>query len=332
MIDIGVINDHEYTTTVAVYIYTSFIMQKDIHATVLDIIPLTKDSAEIVFTPTSPIDFLPGQFLMVEVTNPREDGTWQIMSPEKVFHLALSSGCTSIADIAILCPYLELDTIHKYINILLKKEYISITEDNIITFLVRDVTPRALPLKRAYSIGSYPGQETITTIVKETPNGFMSHYLLHRIQKGDEVLLTGPAGKFYLETTNKKDLLLIGAGSGITPLLSMLRNIKATKSTTPATFIYSNKTPEDIIAKDELDILDQEDHINIIHTITRPRESSVAWSGHIGRIDNTLIAQIKEYEKKHVFICGPLSFSKSMKEVLIASGVEESNISLEAYG
>lgn len=305
-------------------------MQRNISAVVTDIIPLTKDSAEIVFIPQNRIDFIPGQFLMIEILKPREDETWQIMSPEKLISFMQEKNLTSKEKIQQFLPYLETSTIETFLRTAIRKGYIVLEED---TIKIKECPmPKIIPLKRAYSIGSAREDNHVSTIVKEMPGGFMSHYLLKRLHIGDEVLLTGPAGKFTYDMSCNDNVLLIGAGSGITPFLSMLRTIQKYNLSNKVTLLYSNKTPEDIISKLELDDLSALPNITVYHTITRAEQSAMDWRGGTGRIDASLLTKhLNNIDA--IYICGPLAFGKTMKTILIEEcQIKKEIIHMEAYG
>ncbi|MEK6857850.1 MAG: FAD-binding oxidoreductase [Nanoarchaeota archaeon] len=178
---------------------------------------------------------------------------------------------------------------------------------------------------RAYSI-TWPFGIT----VKKEEQGLFSTFVLENyLNVGDVVEIKGPFGFFkYSEPSN---VVLLGAGSGIVPLYTIICNILHNKIPVEAKLLYSNKTESDIIFKKQLDKLSSENkNIEVVHTLTRADDS---WTGRKGRIDISLIESTAKDLSKFVFyICGPSEFGNSLKNELLKKGVSAEKIKMEAYG
>lgn len=317
------------------------IIHKKIPATVSSIQQVGQDSKEIFFTFEDKVDFsyYPGQFIMLEIPEPKEDTDWKIITPWEIWDAIVEKERLSQESLLVLFPSLEEKTLLGILHKLSASDHIQLDNG---TYTANIDTPpeRKSPLfQRAYSMASCPdGLGTVSTMVKATPNGFMSKYLTERLTVGEKVLISGPLGKFCFTTETAQNVLLISAGSGITPLMSILRYIHSAQLSHKATLLYSNKTPESIIYHQELSRLQSESdksHITVINTITRLEESESEWSGEQGRIDQQKIEyalQNMDKDSLAVFICGPMLFGKSMKKLLILSGVSDDSIHMEAYG
>jgi len=314
----------------------SLMTLKDIPARIVGLHKLTKDSVEIsmAFEEKQEFSYAPGQFIMLELENPRFESGWKPISPSDVWQYIQEHGGAERGELTTTFSILAEKTLDGYLKKLMSLG--AIAEEGNTLLCTTDVDPAlgAPPLKRAYSLGSTPTRpETLNTMVKEMPGGYMSRYLVHDLRVGDAVRISGPLGHFMLPPDDVAgDILLIGAGSGITPLMGMLRFAKDTGMKRHVHLIYSNKTPEDIIYKEELDSLENEENITITHTITRP-DPAQPWAGRTGRVDKSFLVELAlEAPTHHVYICGSMVFAKSMKELLLELGAKPEHIKLEAYG
>lgn len=178
---------------------------------------------------------------------------------------------------------------------------------------------------RAYSI-TWPFGVT----VKKEENGLFSTFVAKgNLKAGNEIEIKGPFGFFtYAE---QRDVFLIGAGSGIVPLYTILSSIAEKKSTASAKLLYSSKTEKDIIFRKQLDKLQAENkNFDMMHILTRADDS---WKGRKERIDINLIEDFAKDLKRYIFyICGPAEFGKSIKEAILKKGIPSSNVKLEAWG
>ena len=130
---------------------------------------------------------------------------------------------------------------------------------------------------RSYSLASAPGEAPAIT-VERLPDGEVSPYLVDVAELSDRFELRGPVGGYFVwEETDGGPLLLVAGGSGVVPVMSMLRHRAAVGSSVPARLLYSSRTLEDVIYRDELDALAAAaDGLEIVHTLTREQPPGVA--------------------------------------------------------
>lgn len=189
--------------------------------------------------------------------------------------------------------------------------------------------------QRSYSIASEPertGEIDIT--VERIDEGEVSTYLHDVLIPGDRLEVRGPIGGYFVweAASAAKSLLLIAGGSGVVPLMSMLRHRAAQKSKVPASLLYSSRTPEDVIYRDELDQLQAlNDGLEVIHTFTRSQPPD--WNGYARRIDTDMLKEMaKPLKSPQVFICGPTLLVEAAANGLVQIGVHTKNIRTERFG
>jgi len=187
-------------------------------------------------------------------------------------------------------------------------------------------------LKRAYSIANSPTKKNLLELtIKRTPQGKASVILTQEVKVGDRFKIKGPYGKFVWLPEVSKNIVLIGAGSGIVPLMCMLRYIvDASLSDVFATLLYSNTHYEEIIYRDELEAMKNHRNIKIVHTLTRG--SPEGWNGYTGRINEDMIKkEVGELSGKVYYLCGPPAFVDDMSCILERLGVDKDSIKKEKY-
>lgn len=143
----------------------------------------------------------------------------------------------------------------------------------------------------------------------------VSNWLHDNITVGSQVRLCGgPMGKFTCANNNSSKLLMISAGIGVTPMLSMARWLYDTGSTRDAIFFYSVRTPRDIIMYQELQLLaTRHPHFHLVITVTRP-ELGQPWWGFTGRLSDLMLKQIApDLPDREVYVCGPEQFMSEAK-------------------
>jgi len=156
-------------------------------------------------------------------------------------------------------------------------------------------------------------QNFIEVTAKTTEDGFFSDYLVNYLEEGEEFLVKGPFGQFYFnENETKKNILLIGAGSGISPLMSILRFIDSKNLDVNAHIIFSNKTEDEILWRDEIEKLSEKE--NISHTFTLTREE---WDGPKGRISKEMVEKNLVKDETDFYLCGPPLFVKNIERILM---------------
>src|SRR5712672_851441 len=145
--------------------------------------------------------------------------------------------------------------------------------------------------ERSYSIASAPEDEHLVLTIERLDDGEVSPYLVGELRPGDELELRGPIGGYFVwEEALGGPLLLLAGGSGIVPLRSILRHRSAVESTVPVRLLYSSKSLDEVIYRDELDRLAADDGIDVRFTLTR--EQPEGWQGYRRRIDEELLREI----------------------------------------
>jgi ferredoxin-NADP reductase len=189
--------------------------------------------------------------------------------------------------------------------------------------------------QRSYSIASPPEDISHLAItVERLENGEVSPYLVDELRIGDKLELRGPIGGYFVwESQMGGPLLLIAGGSGVVPLMAMIRHRVAVKSTVPIRLIYSSRAYEDVIYRDELNNLkDQTTRLEVIHTLTRVQPAG--WTGYRRRIDINLLQEVAWSPDQNplIFICGPTSFVEAAATGLVGLGYETQRIKTERFG
>jgi ferredoxin-NADP reductase len=188
--------------------------------------------------------------------------------------------------------------------------------------------------QRDYSIASAPETPGLALTVERIDDGEVSPYLVDELQPGDRFELRGPIGGYFVWTAaDGGPLFLVAGGSGVVPLMAMLRHRSASRSSVPAVLLYSSRTLEDVIYRDELGRLAAADGtLRVVHTLTRSHPPG--WPGPTRRIDAALLAEsgVDPLEKPHVFVCGPTSLVESAARALLAQGHDRMRIKTERFG
>jgi ferredoxin-NADP reductase len=188
--------------------------------------------------------------------------------------------------------------------------------------------------QRTYSVASAPEDELLTLTVEQVPNGEVSPYLVCDLRAGDRFELRGPVGGYFVWTAVMGGpLSLIAGGSGVVPLMSMLRHRDRRKDRTATLLLYSSRSLEDIIYREELDAMaHRESKLRVVNTLTRKRSED--WTGRWGRIDKTLLAELCFPPEQHpkTFVCGPTPFVESVSGFLVELGYNALAIKTERFG
>ena len=188
--------------------------------------------------------------------------------------------------------------------------------------------------ERSYSLASAPGDAPALT-VERLDDGEVSPYLVDEAAPGDRFELRGPVGGYFVwdAAASADPLLLVAGGSGVVPLMAMLRHRAAASSTVPAKLLYSSRTYEDIIYREELEQLDgRGDGLEIMHTLTRAQPPG--WNGQARRVDVDLLREVSFPAERNprVFVCGPTSFVESVADGLVSLGHRPGRIRTERFG
>jgi len=187
--------------------------------------------------------------------------------------------------------------------------------------------------QRSYSIASAP-EDGLELTVERLDDGEVSPYLVDEAREGDRIEIRGPIGGYFVwEASDPTPLLLVAGGSGVVPLMSMVRHRAAAGGTAPAKLVYSSRTLEDVIYRSELDELaSRGDGLEVVHTLTR--EQPEGWSGYARRIDPELLGEVAwpAAEQPRVYVCGSTRFVDAAADGLLALGYEPQSIRTERFG
>jgi ferredoxin-NADP reductase len=187
--------------------------------------------------------------------------------------------------------------------------------------------------ERSYSIASAPEDEHLVLTVERLDDGEVSPYLAGELRPGDELELRGPIGGYFVwEATLGGPLLLLAGGSGIVPLRSMLRHRSVIGSTVPVRLLYSSRSLDEVIYRDELDRLAADDEVDVRFTLTR--EQPEGWQGYRRRIDEELLREVAwpPDDRPLVYVCGPTAFVEAAATALVQLGHEPGRIKTERFG
>jgi ferredoxin-NADP reductase len=188
---------------------------------------------------------------------------------------------------------------------------------------VRLTAPDGYRAQRSYSIASSPLDEgEIELTIDRLDEGEVSPYFHDVVVEGDQVEVRGPFTSYFV-WRGERPVLLLGGGSGVVPLMAMMRHRRRTEPDSPMRLIYSVRTAEDVIFADELG----DDAV-----ITYTREPPEGWTGHTGRIDAEMLADGSLTAGATAFICGSNGFVESASRLALEAGVEPERIRTERFG
>ena len=188
--------------------------------------------------------------------------------------------------------------------------------------------------ERSYSIASAPEDPRLALTVERLDDGEVSPYLVGELRVGDRLELRGPIGGFFVwSADDQQPLFLVGGGSGVVPLMAMLRHRARAANKRPAHLLYSSRTLADVIYRQELDRLAAAgDGLSVFHTLTR--EKPAGWTGYTRRVDQSMIQEVAwpVREMPATFICGPTTFVEAAASLLVAMGYDPRSIKTERFG
>jgi ferredoxin-NADP reductase len=186
--------------------------------------------------------------------------------------------------------------------------------------------------ERSYSIGSAPSGNRIELTVERLDDGEVSPYLTDELRPGDQIELRGPVGGYFVwEPAEGGPLLLVAGGSGVVPLMAMIRAREAAANDVDTRLVFSSRSWDDVIYRAELERLDG-DGLAVIHTLTRSQPPG--WSGYSRRVDRDMLAQVGPIpaERPRVYVCGPTPFVEAVAEALVQLGHEPLRVRTERFG
>jgi ferredoxin-NADP reductase len=188
--------------------------------------------------------------------------------------------------------------------------------------------------QRSYSIASAPEDERLMLTVDRLDDGEVSPYLTDVLMAGDKLELRGPIGGYFAwEEGEGGPLFLVGGGSGVAPLMAMIRHRAAAGSGVSTRLLYSSRSYEEIIFHEELeDLVARDGSLEVIHTLTRSRPEG--WSGYNRRIDTAMLREVvwSPDESPLAFVCGPTSFVEGVADALVSLGHDPARVKTERFG
>jgi ferredoxin-NADP reductase len=176
--------------------------------------------------------------------------------------------------------------------------------------------------QRSYSVASSPLEEGVVELtVDRLDDGEVSTYFHDVLVAGDEVEIRGPFASYFV-WRGEQPVLLVGGGSGVVPLMAMLRHRRRTAPELPMRLLYSVRSAEEVIYAEEL---------GAEATITFTRSAPPGWGGHRGRIDADLVAALA-FDSGPAFVCGSNAFVEAASTLLLAAGYAPEQVRTERFG
>jgi ferredoxin-NADP reductase len=199
---------------------------------------------------------------------------------------------------------------------------------------VRLVAEDGYQAQRSYSIASPPEERLVALTVERIDNAEVSPYLCDVLRVGDGLEVRGPIGGYFVwDITQGGPLLLVAGGSGIVPLMAMLRHHARSdanvRAQVPVRLLYSARSWDDVIYRTELEQLTQGQV-----TFTLTRDAPADWAGYRRRIDRAMLEQVSwpASQMPRAFVCGPTPLVESVSTLLVSLGHDPSNVRTERFG
>jgi len=191
------------------------------------------------------------------------------------------------------------------------------------------------PVRRTYSATSAPGEfgGGLRLGVKRRPGGLVSNYLNDHLKPGDRLTLKGPGGRFVPSRCGKShQLVLIAGGSGVTPMMSMIRTMLEGDCSVRITLIYANRSMPDVMYGDELGVLSATyaGRLDVVHVLTDP---PAGWTGITGRLDTVTLSGILEAipAGEEFLVCGAPGMMQAVSDSLLSLGVDAARVRTETF-
>jgi ferredoxin-NADP reductase len=186
--------------------------------------------------------------------------------------------------------------------------------------------------QRSYSIASSPGDPVLELTIERVENGEVSSYLTDDAQPGDQFELRGPIGGYFVwEGMESTPVLLVGGGSGLVPLRSMLRHHRATESSARMHLLLSARSLDDVLYRAELEA--PPDNTGVTITLTRD-PAPEGWTGFTGRVDREMLAAVAPDPSaaSRAYVCGPTPFVEEVARLLVELGHDPLQVFTERFG
>ena len=190
--------------------------------------------------------------------------------------------------------------------------------------------------QRSYSVASPPARQgSIDLTVDHIEDGEVSPYLVEGVTVGDPLEVRGPIGGYFVWTPaeRQRPLLLVAGGSGVVPLVAMLRHRKTAGLANPAQLVFSVRTPADVLYAQELEGLAREDPRFRLH-LTFTRQAPAGWTGYHRRVDEPMLRELLDTfpQPPLCFVCGPTLLVEAAANALLNAGLPPETIRTEHFG
>jgi ferredoxin-NADP reductase len=184
--------------------------------------------------------------------------------------------------------------------------------------------------QRSYSIASSTNAARVELTVEAIDDGEVSPYLTSVAAPGDQFEIRGPVGGYFVwDPEPGGQVLLVGGGSGVVPLMAMARQRAADGDDVATRLLYSARAWDDVIYRDELERLTG-DGFDVVYTLTR--EQPPGWTGYARRVDADILAEVAPADLALAFVCGPTPFVESVAETLVQLGHDPAKVKTERFG
>jgi ferredoxin-NADP reductase len=186
--------------------------------------------------------------------------------------------------------------------------------------------------QRSYSIASAPDGTRVDLTVERLDDGEVSPYLTDVLRPGDRIELRGPVGGYFVwEPADGGPLLLVAGGSGVVPLMAMIRTRARSMSDAETRLLFSSRTWDDVLYRDELERL-AGDGLSVVHTLTRAQPPG--WTGYARRVDEDMLREVgpPPAAQPRVYVCGPTPFVEAVAEALVRLGHDPLRVKTERFG
>ena len=188
--------------------------------------------------------------------------------------------------------------------------------------------------QRSYSIANPREGQTVTITVELVADGEVSPYLIEELRVGDRIELRGPIGGYFIWEDRLDDpLLLVGGGSGVVPLMAIVRSRVTAGSDAPILYLSSARSLDRLIYAEELARLaSEQDGLEVVHTLTRSQPPG--WDGPSRRVDAEMLSApgFGVEDRPLCYVCGPTGFVESVAGTLVDLSHESSRIKTERFG